>query len=86
MVLAYRAGETGLEETGTSVQDYGGMLASWHWRRGGVEVDDTDGCFRHDGRERVCVCVCEGEESEDKERRKEEGSISLVVCAECRYL
>jgi hypothetical protein len=31
-VLAYRAGETGLEETGTSVEDYGGRLASWHWR------------------------------------------------------
>jgi hypothetical protein len=68
-VLAYRASETSLEETGTSVEDYGGRLASWHWRRGGVEVDDTDGCFRHVGR----VCLCEGEDEEaDKERRTEE--------------
>jgi hypothetical protein len=68
IVLAYRAGETGLEETGTSVEDYGGRLASWHWRRGGVEVDDTDGCFRHVRG----MCVCEEKEEEDKERRKEE--------------
>lgn len=68
IVLAYRAGETGLEETGTSVEDYGERLASWHWQRGGVEVDDTDGCFRHAGR----MCVCEEKEEEYKERRKEE--------------
>jgi hypothetical protein len=66
--LAYRAGETSLEETGTAIEDYGGRLASWHWRRGGVEVDDTDGCFCHIGR----VCDCEEKEEEDKERRKEE--------------
>jgi hypothetical protein len=67
IVLAYRAGETGLEETGTSVEDYGGRLASWHWRRGGV-VDNTDGYFRHV----ECVSVFEEKEEEDKERRKEE--------------
>jgi hypothetical protein len=53
-VLAYRAGETGLEETGTSVEDYGGRLASWHWRRDGVDVDCTDGRFRHVEGEFVC--------------------------------
>jgi hypothetical protein len=68
IVLAYRAGEASLEETGTSVEDYGERLASWHWQRGGVEVDDTDGCFRHAGR----MCVCEEKEEEYKERRKEE--------------
>ena len=72
IVLAYRAGETGLEETGTSVEDYGGRLASWHWRRGGV-VDDTDGYFRHVGR----MCVCEEVEEEGKERRKEEEDQSV---------
>ena len=50
LLCSYRAGETSLEETGTSVEDYGGELASWHWRLGGD--DGTDGRFCHG----VCVC------------------------------
>jgi hypothetical protein len=62
LLKAYRAGETSLEETGTSVEDYGGELASWHWRLGGD--DGTDGCFCHD------VCVCRREEGDEGKRGK----------------
>jgi hypothetical protein len=87
--LAYRAGETGLEETGTSVEDYGGRLASWHWRRGGVD-NDTDGCFRHVG----SVCLCKEEEEEYKERRKGEDrsvpwyaqNVGICMLLRCRSL
>lgn len=64
MLLAYRAGETSLEETGTSVEDYGGRLARWHCIGLGYV---TDRRFRHGGR------VLEGidrESEEDKEGRE----------------